>query len=199
MRYGIAATLVSALAATAALTPPALAEDDPPTARELLEKCDNGTDSCEFHPSGEVQYYQDTSNPVGAPVFNCTDRNQTMNVSWSDTTAESNSLGLSLSTTFGEVFKVSFKATYGHEWRSEHTESQTTFVEVRPGEVGQVYHGATMQRVAGTYELRFPDEFHDHYIWYVDMEASGPADDQGGTITQSTRPMTDEEKAAHCG
>ncbi|MCI2417144.1 hypothetical protein MOQ72_06900 [Saccharopolyspora sp. K220] len=198
MRFGIATAFASALAATFSLAPPALA-DDGPTARELLEKCNNGTDSCVFHPKGQPEYYQNTSQQVGSPVFNCTDKPQQMAVGWSDSTAESNSLGLSMSTSFGEVFKVTFKASYGHEWRSEHTESQTTFLEVRPGEVGRVYHGAKMQKVAGTYELHFPDKFHDHYIWYVDMEASGPADEQGGTVTQSTQPMTEQEHQANCG
>ncbi|MFC7341725.1 hypothetical protein [Saccharopolyspora griseoalba] len=195
----IAATCASALGAVLLLAPPASAADEP-TVRELLEKCDNGTDVCEFHPEGEPEHYQNTSEPVGAPVYNCTDRQQLMNVSWSDGTAESNSVGMSMSAGFGEVFKVTFEATYGHAWRSEHTESQTTFIEVRPGEVGRVYHGAKMQKVKGSYEMHFPDEFHDHYIWYVNgFEAYGPADDQGGTVTQSTRPMTEEEQQANCG
>ncbi|CAM05978.1 hypothetical protein A8924_7173 [Saccharopolyspora erythraea NRRL 2338] len=198
MRHGVTTALGSAVAIGLLLVPPAQA-DDGPTARELLEKCDNGTDSCVFHPKGEPEYFQNTSEQVGNPVFNCTDLPQTMSVSWSDTTAESNSLGLSMATSFGEVFKVTFKATYGHEWREEHTEGQTTFIEVKPGEVGRVYHGAMMQKVKGTYELHFQDKFHDHYIWYVDMDATGPADEQGGTVTQSTQPMTDEEREANCG
>ncbi|TDC91137.1 hypothetical protein E1161_17000 [Saccharopolyspora aridisoli] len=199
MMKRIAVSCVSAIGAALLLAPPATAADEP-TVRELLEKCDNGTDSCVFHPEGEVEYYQNSSEAVGSPVFNCTDKEQMMNVAWSDSTAESNSVGLSMSTSFGEVFKVTFKATYGHEWRSEHTESQTTFITVRPGEVGQVYHGPKMQKAKGTYELHFEDKFYDHYIWYVnDFEASGPADDQGGTVTQSTRAMTEEEEQANCG
>ena len=48
--------IATAAAATAAagllIAPPASAAEEP-TARELLEKCDNGTDSCVFHPEGE--------------------------------------------------------------------------------------------------------------------------------------------------
>lgn len=195
----IAVTCMSALGAALLLAPPAVA-DDQPTVRELLEKCNNGTDSCVFHPDGDVQYYQDAGKQVGAPVYNCTDKTQMMNVAWSDTTGESNSVGIGMSAGFGEVFKVTFKATYGHEWASEHKEEQTTYINVRPGEVGMVYHGPKMQKAKGSYELHFPDKFHDHYIWYVnDFEATGPADDQSGTVTQSTRPMTAEEKTANCG
>ena len=193
MMKRIAVSCVSAIGAALLLAPPATAADEP-TVRELLEKCDNGTDSCVFHPEGEVEYYQNSSEAVGSPVFNCTDKEQMMNVAWSDSTAESNSVGLSMSTSFGEVFKVTFEATYGHEWRSEHTESQTTFITVRPGEVGQVYHGPKMQKAKGTYELHFEDKFYDHYIWYVnDFEATGPAEDSSTAVSQHSRDMSQEE------
>ncbi|MEU6127748.1 hypothetical protein ABZ805_01135 [Saccharopolyspora sp. NPDC047091] len=194
--------IATAAAATAAagllIAPPASAADEP-TARELLEKCDNGTDSCVFHPEGEPEYFQNTSEQVGSPTFNCTELPQRMGVSWSDTTSESNSLGLSMSTSFGEVFKVTFKASYGHEWKESHTESQTTNIDVNPGDAGRVYYGPKMQKVHGTYELHFEDKFYDHYIWYVPMEVTGPAEDQQSTVVQDTSPMTEEEHAANCG
>jgi len=197
IRHRIAAA-GAVVAAGLLVVPPAQAEDEP-TTRELLEKCNNGTDSCEFHPEGEPEYFQNAEQQVGAPTFNCTDRKQRMTVSWSDTTSESNSVGMSMESSFGEVFKVSFKATYGHEWTSSHTETQQTNIDVSGGQVGRVYHGPKMQKVKGTYELHFEDKFHGHYIWYVPMEVTGPADDQQGTVTQSTAPMTDEERAANCG
>ncbi|MBK0866376.1 MAG: hypothetical protein IJH84_15140 [Saccharopolyspora sp.] len=197
IRRTITAAGVTALAGLL-IAPPASAADEP-TARELLEKCDNGTDSCVFHPEGEPEYFQNNSEQVGSPTFNCTDRKQRMTVSWSDTTSESNSLGLSMETSFGEVFKVSFKTTYGHEWKQSHTETQTTNIDVNGGDVGRVYHGPQMQKVKGTYELHFEDKFYDHYIWYVPMEVTGPADEQTSTVTQDTSPMTDEERQANCG
>ncbi|GAB3294798.1 hypothetical protein [Parasphingorhabdus pacifica] len=187
-----------AVAATLMFVPTASAAEEP-TARELLEKCDNGTDSCVFHPEGAPEYFQNSSEQVGSPVFNCTELSQRMAVSWSDTTSESNSLGLSMETSFGEVFKVSFKASYGHEWTESHTESQTTYLEVSPGDVGRVFHGPRMQRVRGTYELHFGDPFRGHYIWYVPMEVTGPANDQASTVVQSTEDMTEQEWAANCG
>ncbi|GAB2657767.1 hypothetical protein GCM10027271_15510 [Saccharopolyspora gloriosae] len=198
MIHRIATAAATAAVAGLLVVPPASAADEP-TARELLEKCDNGTDSCVFHPEGEPEYFQNTSELVGSPTFNCTELPQRMGVSWSDTTSESNSLGLSMSTSFGEVFKVTFKASYGHEWKESHTETQTTNIDVNPGDAGRVFHGPKMQKVKGTYELHFEDKFYDHYIWYVPMEVTGPADSQESTITQDTSPMTDEEKSANCG
>ncbi|WP_017558185.1 hypothetical protein [Nocardiopsis baichengensis] len=186
--------------AAGAAAPAHADHEDTPTVRQLLEKCDNGTDVCDFHPEGPVREHQAARHAVGAPVYNCTDREQLMSVGWSDTTSESNSVGLSLGGEYGfaEVFTVSFKVTYGHEWTHSHTESQTTTVATGPGEVGRVYVGPRMQTVKGTYELHFPDRYYGHYYWYAPFEATGPTDDQSGTITQSTRPMTSEERAAYC-
>nr|WP_046470410.1 hypothetical protein [Allosalinactinospora lopnorensis] len=202
MRRRAAATCTTtgfALLLAVGLAPPAFADhEEMPTARQLLEKCDNGTDKCVFHPKGTPEYHQDASEVVGNPVYNCTDRKQTTIVEWSDTKTESNSIGLSMTTTFGVIFKVAFKVSYGHSWSESHTESQSTFVDAPPGHVARVYRGAMMQKVNGTYELHFGDRYHGHYYWYVPFEATGPAKEKSGTVTQSATPMTEEERAAHC-
>ncbi|WP_304451136.1 hypothetical protein [Nocardiopsis sp. YSL2] len=190
-----------AVAAALALSPaPAAADhEDTPTVRELLERCGESTDLCEFHPSGAPEYFQNTAERVGSPVYNCTDHEQLSQVAWSKTTGESNSVNLSMTATFGVVFKQSFSVSYGHEWSSEHTQTQRTQITAQPGEVATVYYGPRMQRVHGTYELHFGSRQWGHYIWYAPFTAEGPTDDQGGTVTQSTRPMTDQERAAFCG
>ena len=190
------AVLASAcsLAAVAFASPAAAAEE--PTTRELLEKCDNGTYSCVFHPEGEPEYYTDEAKTVGDPVYNCTDGLQRSAVEWSDTTSQSNSVGLSMTTEdgFGKAFAVSYEQTYEHTWEESHTESQTTNVDTRPAEVGWVERAPQMQKVKGTYELHFEDKFYDHYIWYVPMEVTGPAEDSSQAVSQHVRPMTDEEQ-----
>lgn len=192
-----AAALIMGGAIAIAVASPAQADDEP-TIRELLEKCGEDTDVCEFHPSGTPEFVQNTSEAVGSPVFNCTDRDQTSSVSWSETVSESNSVNLSMTATFGEIFKQSFSVSYGYEWGESHTESQTTEVTARPGEVAQVFYGPAMQIVEGTYEMHFEDAYKGHYVWYVPFEATGPAEDQGNTVTQSTRDMTDEEREEFC-
>ncbi|OOC54778.1 MULTISPECIES: hypothetical protein [Nocardiopsis] len=201
MRTLAAGTAAGLAAAVLALTPaPAAADHERnPTVRELLERCGEGTDVCEFHPSGQPEYFQNASEPVGSPVYNCTDHEQLSMVQWSETTGESNSVNLSMTATFGAVFKQSFSVSYGHEWSSSHTQSQRTQVVAQPGEVARVYYGPRMQRVHGTYELHFPDREWGHYVWYAPFTAEGPAEDQGSTVTQSTRPMTDEERSVYCG
>ncbi|WNI21046.1 hypothetical protein [Streptomyces sp. ITFR-16] len=181
--------------------PGAAQAEEQPTIRELLDKCDNGTDSCVFHPEGDLEEFTGESHQVGDSAFNCTQDNQSSSVTWSDTTGESNSVGVSLSVDYGfaEVFKVSIQTTYQHTWESSHTESEMTTVNVRPGEVGWVTREAQMQRVRGTYELHFPDRFYGHYYWYVPFEATGPLPDASSTKTQHTRAMTEQEKSEHCG
>ncbi|MFI8849090.1 hypothetical protein [Streptomyces sp. 891-h] len=189
-------------AGSAALAPGvAQADDNPPTVRELLDKCDNGTDVCVFHPDGPPRDSMGEAHQVGDSAYNCTKDLQRSTVGWSDTTSESNSVGVSLSAEYGfaEVFKVSIETNYSHTWESSHTESAQTNIDVRPGEVGWVTREAQLQTVSGKYEMHFPDRFHGHYIWYVPFEATGPKPDAPSTKTQHTRPMTDEEKAQHCG
>jgi hypothetical protein len=175
--------------------------EETPTARELLDKCDNGTDVCLFHPSGAPETFMGEQHQVGDSAFNCTQDLQRSSVSWSDTTGETNSVGVSLSAEYGfaEVFKVSIETSYQHTWSSEHTESETTNVDVRPNEVGWVTREAQMQRVGGQYEMHFPDRFYGHYYWYVPFDATGPKPDAPSTKTTHTRPMTDQEKSEHCG
>lgn len=189
------------MAPTAAQAQQAKDHEDPPTARELLEKCEDGTDVCDFHPDSAPETFKGDSHQVGDSAFNCTQDNQMSSVAWSDTTSESTSVGLSLSVEAGyaDVFKVSLETSYDQTWSSSHTETETTSLEVRPGEVGTINRAPQMQRVTGTYELHFPDRFHGHYYWYVPFEAVGPVPEGTSTKTQHTRPMTDEERAEHCG
>lgn len=191
-----------ATAGAAAFTPTvAQAEDDPPTQRELLDKCDNGTDLCEFHPEGQPEDSMGEAHQVGDNAYNCTGDPQRSAVGWQDTDTETNSVGISMGAEYGfsEVFKVSIEAKYEHGWENSHTESDQTWVEVKPEEVGWVTREAAMQKVKGRYEMHFPDKFHGHYIWYVPFEATGPKPDANSTKTQHTRPMTDQEKKDHCG
>jgi hypothetical protein len=212
MRARTIRTLVASASALGALVVPvtanATAEDagvinargvnaaEGPTVRELLEKCDNGTDSCVFHPAGEPEYFTADSKQVGDPVYNCTPDDQRHSVTWSDTTSQSNSVGLSMTTEagFGKVFAVTYEQTFQHTWEESHTESQSTFVDTGSHQVGWVERAAQMQKVRGTYELHFEDKFHDHYIWYVnDFEATGPAQDSSTAVSQHSRDMTQEE------
>lgn len=177
-----------------ALAPMAHAED--PTSRELLEKCNNGTDSCVFHPAGAPSTFPGERKQVGRTDYNCSSVEQRYSVAWSDTTQESNSVGVAfkIEAGFGEVFKATMETSYSHTWTSGQTKTETSWINVPPGEVGQIFHAPEMQRASGQYELHFGDRFHDHYVWYVPFESTSAVDNDG-TVTQSTRPMTDEERA----
>jgi hypothetical protein len=199
-----AAVLLAALATMGctALAPSAQADEaeEKPTTRELLDKCDNGTDTCVFHPEGAPTDSMGKGHQVGDSAFNCTRDLQRTSIAWADTTGETNTLGVSLTAEYGfsKIFKVSFQTSYDHSWETSHTETDTTNVDVRPGQVGWVTREPQMQSVKGTYELHFPDRFYGHYIWYVPFEATGPKSDAPSTKTQHVRRMTAKEKAQHC-
>ncbi|RAJ63269.1 hypothetical protein K378_03380 [Streptomyces sp. Amel2xB2] len=193
---------VATLGATA-MTPasPAQADDEQPTTRELLEQCDDGTDLCVFHPSGSPVDSMGDAHQVGDSAFNCTKDLQRSTVGWSDTTGETNTVGVSMSAEYGftELFKVTITASYEHSWQSSHTEEQQTNVEVKPGQVGWITREAAMEEVDGTYEMHFEDPYYGHRIWYVPFTAKGPKADAPSTKTQHTRKMTKKEKQEHCG
>jgi hypothetical protein len=200
-RMRTAVVLAALTTAAGMMMAPGASAEDGPTARELLDKCDNGTDVCLFHPDAAPTVSMGEAHQVGDSAFNCTGDIQRSTVGWSDTTGESNSLGVSLSAEYGfaEVFKMTIETSYQHTWESSHTESEQTNIDVRPGEVGWVTREAQMQRVTGTYELHFGDPFYGHYYWYVPFDATGPLPDAPSTKTQHTRAMTDDERAQHCG
>ncbi|OEU96484.1 hypothetical protein AN215_00010, partial [Streptomyces abyssalis] len=61
-------------------------------------------------------------------------------VGWSDTTGETNTVGVSMKAQYGftKLFSVTIEASYSHSWESSHTEQEQTNVEVKPGEVGWI-------------------------------------------------------------
>ncbi|MEV8378483.1 hypothetical protein AB0P21_37440 [Kribbella sp. NPDC056861] len=199
-RHAAITTAALLCAATTLTAAPAFAADGP-TGRELLEKCDQGTDTCTFHPYGPPEVFRGDVHQVGDAVYNCTADLQRSTVKWSETTGESNSFGVSVSAEYGfsEVFKVSIETSYQHTWETSSTVGQDDSVDVRPGEKGWVERATEMSRVKGQYEMHFPDKYYDHYIWYQEFEAVGPVKDAKGLITKKTAPMSAEEKAQHCG
>ncbi|MFJ7063053.1 hypothetical protein ACIQVA_36220 [Streptomyces microflavus] len=196
---GALAVLIAAGSLVA--VPPAQADDARPSDAELLAKCDNGTKKCVFHPGGSMTEFRGPRRQVGSDYPNCTSLPQRSSRSWSETTESSNSVGLSMTVTVGyeglfNSFSASITTSFEHTWRTAHTESSSTFVEVRPGEVGWLTRAPDMQKVSGTYELIFKDRFHGKRYWYVPFKAEGPVGTS--SMAQRTRPMTEEEKAAWC-
>ncbi|NUK89888.1 hypothetical protein, partial [Streptomyces lunaelactis] len=180
------------------LAPSAQAEDVP-SPRELLEECVTGAE-CVFHPDGPPKEVKGESHQVGTSVFNCTDGPQTMNVSWSDTDTETNTIGVSMTVeaSWYQVYKVSVQTSFSHSWAHAHTESQTTAINVPAGKVGWINRQPTLLEVAGRYELLFRDRYYDHFVWYLPFTATSPKGD-AGSVSQHTRPMTPDEAKAHCG
>ncbi|MFF7917846.1 hypothetical protein [Streptomyces cyaneofuscatus] len=198
---GVLAVLIAAGSLVA--VPPARADDSRPSDIELLEKCDNGTKKCVFHPAGDVTVVSGKRETVGDRAWNCTQDQQTSSRTWEHTTGESTSLGVALRTelgtkAFGANFKVAFEASYRRTWSSSHTESETTFINVPPGEVGWVTLAPKTQKVKGTYELIFKDRFHGKRYWYVPFEAEGPAESDPSVRGQQTRAMTEQERIEEC-
>lgn len=174
--------------------------DQNPTSMELLEKCGDGTDLCEFHVSGAPRVFFGPSE-MASQTANCTDKDQTASLTWEKTSTSTNSLGVSLKVSWGptKAFETGFKIAYQHEWISSTTDRDTTLITIPPGHLGQVYVAREMEEVSGKYEMHFGDRFYGHYYWYLPMRVTSPkANGEDAVIPKST-PMTDRERASFCG
>lgn len=169
--------------AMALLIAPAAHADDGPTVRELLEKCGNGADFCEFRPTGEPDVHRGEYKLAGGAT-NCTPDKITRWVEWSASQHTTNSVGMEMSAEFGigEAFKVGYKASFGQEWGWSSTKTDKVQAEVGPHRAISVHSAPLKETVRGTYELHFGDRFHGHYYWYVhNVEVTGPASDAWDT------------------
>jgi hypothetical protein len=131
IRSALAVFLISVT--TLGLVTPLAQADSEPTARELLEKCNNGSDSCVFHPSSRKEF-GGRRQQVGRTVYNCSTVNQLETISWSEYTGGSNSLGISITATakFSEVYSVAVTATYNVSWEWGHTVTRSDGLTTPP-------------------------------------------------------------------
>ncbi|MFD8500195.1 hypothetical protein [Amycolatopsis sp. NPDC059657] len=195
MRIRKALTLAMISIATLGLVTPLAQADSTPTTCELLDKCNNGTDSCVFHPASRREFGGRRQH-VGRTTYNCSSVNQIQGISWADTDGGSNSLGISIdaSMKFAEVYTVSVSATYSHSWEWSHTVTRTDNLNTPAWGVGEIFHAPLMQTVTGNYELHFRKPFYGHYYWYVNnFSATSPLPNDG-SVTFHTRAMTKDER-----
>ena len=196
-----AATMTVTSAIIFGLAPSGVAQAaDSPTSLELLQKCNQGTDSCVFHHTSS-ELFAGQAHQVGTTLFNCGPGDATKTVAWSDSTGESNSVGVSfiiaqegnILGAFG-AFKSEVEISYGHRWGTTQSTTRSGTVKIGAGQKAWLTRETAMQRVSGTYELHFSSRFKGHYIWYVPFSATGPAPDQKDVIVQHEANMTAGEK-----
>jgi hypothetical protein len=191
------AVTMAALAAVA-VTNTAWAEDTPTTA-ELLDQC-GSADVCQFTPKEEWKTVANEQQ-VGSSYWNCTTGDQQASISWSETKGQSNNVSVSVEVgaSFFKVLEAAVTTTYDHGWEFSHTWTENPIVTIPGDNVGWITRGAPMQNVRGDYELHFGDRYYGHYFWYVtNFVETGPDSDGTGQVAFHTRPMTDQEKTAHC-
>jgi hypothetical protein len=181
----------------ASVTTVAMAEESPPTTMELLDKCGNGADFCEFHIEGPARTYFAALEEARGDAPNCSSTESAMKIMWEKTTTSTNSIGVSLKVSWGptKVFESSFKVAYQHEWIHSTTDRETNTVNVPPKHVGHIYVAREMEEVSGKYELHFGSRFHGHYYWYVPMTVTSPKANSAKNVVGQSFPMTDEQRS----
>jgi hypothetical protein len=185
---GAATGVVNAQAATA------------PTFAELLNSCNKSSDYCGFHP----QSYSTTIGPehqVGDLGFNCTAVDQMAQFSWSDTTGQSDTVGIEISASaeFYQVYSVSVTATYSHTWEYSSTWTESPTLTIPAGQVGWITRGTELQNATGQWEFHYGKRWYGHYYWYINnYTQTGPVKDGRGFVSFQNRAMTPTEKTQHC-
>lgn len=181
--------------------------DEAPTTAELLQQCNVRTDYCVFHPDSGPVIIAGDPHQVGTTLFNCGPGAAMKRVSWTDTSAERNSVGISFvhaeeGGLLGGLgaFKSEFEVTYGHQWGTSDSTTRATDVKVAPGNKGWLVRAAPMQQITGRYELHFGRRFHGHYYWYVPFTITAAAPDATDVdvVSQREQAMTTGEKS-QCG
>ncbi|MFE3851685.1 hypothetical protein ACFXPN_11125 [Streptomyces griseorubiginosus] len=195
---GVAAAL--ALGASLMAAPQSYAADSP-TIKQLLQQC-AGADVCKFHPQSYTAY-SGPAHQVGSTAYNCTHENASSTISWADTTATTNSVGVAItaSAKFWEVYEASVEVSYGHSWTTSHTNIDSKGISIRPGYKGWLERGEAKQKATGWYELHFGKRYYGHYIWYVNnYQSSGwDASHPGNAfVNLKDKAMTSGERSAHC-
>lgn len=182
------------------LTAPQAMAASAPTNAELLAQCATA-DLCAFHPQSYTTYIG-PEHQVGATAYNCASTAADHAVSWSDTTGETNSVGVSISVSakFWQIYEASVEASYGHDWTVSHTDTETDTVHVPTKYAGWITRGTSKQQATGWYEFHFAKPYYDHYYWYIyDYTSSGFNVDNpnAGYIATHDRAMTSAERSAH--
>lgn len=150
-----------------------------PTVRELLEKCNHGTDYCGFHPRGDLNVYRGEYRLAGGAT-NCTPDRVSRWIDWSSSEYTMNNVGIEMSAEggFGAAFKVGFRVSYNREWGWSTTKADRVIAEISPYRAVNVQTAPMKQTVSGDYELHFGYKYYGHYYWYVyNVQVTGPAND----------------------
>lgn len=172
-----------------------------PTIPELINAC-SWADYCQFHPQS-YSTYTGPNHQVGSTAYNCASQTNQHSIIWSDTTASTNSVGVSItaSAKFWEVYEVSVEASYRHDWTTAHTDTESDTVNIPSGYKGWIERGTAKQKATGWYELHFKSRYYGHYIWYVyNYTSTGFNVDnpKAGYINFKDAKMTSADRSAHC-
>ncbi|WFE47715.1 hypothetical protein [Verrucosispora sp. WMMD1129] len=177
---------------------------DAPTRDELLTRCDQHPDDCEFQVESELvqtpgEYeYQDR-------LANCSNSDSSLELSWNRTVGGSISMGLSVSVTAtagvpgAAAIESSVTAEFGTTWQWSGSRTKTVATTVRPNDWAQLVVSPLMQTVSGKYIVTFDQPVHGLTSWEIwDVEAERPHPSEAVHYTVIGDTMTPAEIEAYC-
>ncbi|WP_433456426.1 hypothetical protein ACQPXS_46820 (plasmid) [Streptomyces sp. CA-142005] len=183
----------------------------------------NGMGQCRllsFYEEQRVSYDRSYQQPVTDPMYNCTDRDSTADVTWSHAYTTQTTLGASVSVSLGVTFNeaplgmgatetvtTTVGASWSYAWGTTDTISKNDRVTVSPGRVGWLAyatdhgtaHGVASVEINQPPSATFPQGIKGYFQTVVDLTGDLPkpidpnmGNPQNGIVTQS-RAMTPAE------
>jgi hypothetical protein len=197
-RYALVFAATGLLSATAAI---AYAADGDPSVEQLQQDCTNAADTCTMENMRDKKDFLADKKQVGQTAWGCASGGGTQSIAWTDTTGTSTSVSATaeVSAGFGDVVQAGFSTTFGQEWSTEKSVSDTTTVNIEQGKVAWIVRATAMQSVVGDLSLWYPDRVAGHFNWRIDnLTVTGPSD-QPSSVIILDRDMTAEEQTQVCG
>ncbi|MFJ9613755.1 hypothetical protein [Streptomyces noursei] len=179
------------------------------TGDRVLRDCASGFGKCTFNGP----YRHESEGPaigkaylggfhqVSDTMWNCTTSPAKQTLTWSDTVGSTDSFDVSIKAggKIAGVVEASVEAKYGHTWMTQHSDSASLEMTVKPGEVGWISRAQVMRELTGYWQTHYDNPQDGHYYWYLGPDtitSPAPNDTEGvkNSVVLKTRPMTDAEK-----
>ncbi|MET8983135.1 hypothetical protein ABZX85_46935 [Streptomyces sp. NPDC004539] len=197
-RTASAGMSVLAAGALLAMATTSASAETVPTHEQLLSQCKKA-DVCKFTPTQLSTGMIGPEHQVGNTIINCggtVDRTW----SWSETTAEQEQVGLSLSTTAQllDILNGAASINFSRNFDKSHTTSESITQHMTPFTMAWTTRATGEQVITGDWELHFPSRFYGHYIWYDKDFQVKLEDPSAGYVLLHYRNLTADEAQKDC-
>jgi hypothetical protein len=162
-------------------------------------------DSCRFEP-WERKLFTGEQVRVSTDTNNCTAQATTKDITWSQSSTETNSIdvGAEIGADLASVFSASISTTFGVSWSYSVTNGETEHAPIPAYSRGWVERAAAMQSVTGRMVINYPGRRHGHFEWYTyptvtnQVASNDPAGLAHADVVLRSQALTEQELVDMC-